>query len=143
MLNLCTPAKVRAEMAAAQADELLVFAVFDCGRAKDVPITEWRDRLQSWLVALPKPCGLFAANDFIGKNVLDICRTAKIDVPSDVAVVGVDDDLQICENTVPTLTSIRQDYENSGYSACAMLAEMMANPRAKPHQLAYGVASWT
>ena len=26
MLNLCTPAKVRAEMAAAQADELLVFA---------------------------------------------------------------------------------------------------------------------
>ncbi|WP_289458571.1 helix-turn-helix transcriptional regulator, partial [Klebsiella pneumoniae] len=30
-------------------------------------------------------------------------------------------------------------YENGGYSACAMLAEMMANPRAKPHQLSYGV----
>lgn len=113
--------------------------VFDCGGAKDVPITEWRDKLQAWLAALPKPCGLFAANDFIGKNVLDICRTAKIDVPVDIAVVGVDDDPQICENTVPTLTSIRQDYENGGYSACAMLAEMMANPRAMPHQLAYGV----
>ena len=117
--------------------------VFDCGGETDVPMAAWRDRLQAWLSALPKPCGLFAANDFIGKNVLDICRTAKIDVPSDIAVVGVDDDPQICENTVPTLTSIRQDYENGGYEVCAMLARMMANPRIKPQRTSYGVACVT
>ena len=47
------------------------------------------------------------------------------------------------ENTVPTLTSIRQDYENGGYEVCAMLARMMANPRIKPQRTSYGVACVT
>ena len=106
-------------------------------------LSEWRGRLLQWLVALPKPCGLFAANDFIGKNVLDLCRMAKVDVPADIAVVGVDDDPQICENTVPTLTSIRQDYENGGYAACEMLDRLMSKSRAKPQKLLYGIACVT
>ena len=117
--------------------------VFDGGGTENFQMSEWRGRLLQWLTELPKPCGIFAANDFIGKNVLDLCRVAKIGVPSEVAVVGVDDDPQICENTVPTLTSIRQDYENGGYSACAMLDRLMSKPKAKPQRLLYGIACVT
>ena len=117
--------------------------VFDGGDTENFQMSEWRGRLRQWLVALPKPCGLFAANDFIGKNVLDLCRQAKIGVPSEIAVVGVDDDPQICENTVPTLTSVRQDYENGGYAACAMLDRLMSRPKTKPQKLLYGIACVT
>ena len=117
--------------------------VFDGGDTENFQMSEWRGKLLQWLTELPKPCGLFAANDFIGKNVLDLCRMAKIGVPSDIAVVGVDDDPQICENTVPTLTSIRQDYENGGYSACAMLDRIMSKPKKKPQKLLYGIACVT
>ena len=117
--------------------------VFDGGDTKKFQMSEWRGRLLEWLVSLPKPCGLFAANDFVGKNVLDLCRAAKIGVPSDVAAVGVDDDPQICENTVPTLTSVRQDYENGGYSACALLDRLMSKPKTKPQKLLYGIACVT
>lgn len=117
--------------------------VFERGGAGELQTAELRGRLLRWLAALPKPCGIFAANDFTGKNVLDLCRRAKIGVPSDVAVVGVDDDQQICENTVPTLTSIRQDYESGSYAVCAMLDRLMSKPRAKPHKLLYGIACVT
>ena len=117
--------------------------VFDSDDTENFQMSEWRGSLLQWLAALPKPCGLFAANDFIGKNVLDLCRMAKIGVPSDIAVVGVDDDPQICENTVPTLTSIRQDYENGGYSACAMLEGLMSRPKTKPQKLLYDIACVT
>ena len=120
-----------------------VVHVFDSGDTENFQMSEWRGSLLQWLAALPKPCGLFAANDFIGKNVLDLCRAAKIGVPYDIAVVGVDDDPQICENTVPTLTSIRQDYENGGYSACAMLDRLMSNSKKKPQKLLYGIACVT
>lgn len=110
------------------------------GGGKAASMAAWRDSLQEWLAALPKPCGVFAANDFIGKNVLDLCRAAEIDVPAEIVVVGVDDDPQICENTVPTLTSVRQDYENGACAACAMLDRMMENPRMKPQRMAYGVS---
>lgn len=117
--------------------------VFNGCETENFQIFEWRGRLLQWLAALPKPCGLFAANDFIGKNVLDLCRSANIGVPSDIAVVGVDDDPQICESTVPSLTSIRQDYENGGYSACAILDRLMSNPKKKPQKLLYGIACVT
>ena len=117
--------------------------VFSWDDGKDATMALRREKLLSWLVALPKPCGVFASNDFVAKNVLDLCRAANIDVPSEIAVLGVDDDPQICEYTTPTLSSIRQDYEHGGYLAGEMLDEMIANPKAKPRQLSYGVARVT
>ena len=117
--------------------------IFANDDTENFQMSKWRGRLLQWLVELPKPCGLFAANDFIGKNVLDLCRSAKIVVPSDIAVIGVDDDPQICDNAVPTLTSIRQDYENGAYSACAMLGKMMTKSKKKPQKLLYGITCVT
>ena len=84
--------------------------------------------LGPFLASLPKPCGVFAANDLVGDLVLNCCRQLSIAVPESIAVVGVDDDRLICENSTPTLTSVAPDFEMSGYLAAKLLGEMMARP---------------
>jgi LacI family transcriptional regulator len=82
-------------------------------------------RMAAWLAALPKPVAVFAPNDRRGKQVLDACFAAGIAVPSQVAVLGVDDDAWICEATVPTLSSIRCLPFRAGYDIAAVLDAMM------------------
>ena len=77
------------------------------------------------LKRLKRPCGLYAANDDIGRRVLGACRMARIPVPDGISVIGVDDDEHICENTKPTLSSVRQNNEEAGYAAAAMLDEII------------------
>ena len=87
----------------------------------------YRERLRSWLKALPRPCSLLAANDATADIVLRLLRNMRIKVPEDIAVVGIDNDSLICENTIPTLTSVAPDFEKSGYLAAEMLAAIMAD----------------
>lgn len=83
------------------------------------------DDLVRWLVALPKPCGVMAAFDQRAKNVLDACRTAQIDVPAQILVLGVDDEEYICENTLPSLSSILPDFNDGGFRAAEALQQMI------------------
>lgn len=85
-----------------------------------------RDELTSWLQALPKPAAIMAPFDFRAKEVLDACHTAKIAVPRDVALLGVDDDDLICETTRPSLSSIHLDQETIGYRAAETLDRLMS-----------------
>ena len=84
------------------------------------------DRFATWLKALPKPCGLFAANDLLGEEALNVCRFAGITVPEEISVLGVDNDKFACENAVPTLSSIRPNFEEAGYLCAALLGERLA-----------------
>ena len=84
--------------------------------------------LERWLEALPKPCGVFTANDAVGEEVLGLCAQLGLAVPDDIAVIGVDDHAYFCEATTPTLSSIAQDLRAEGQAAVAMLAEMMTDP---------------
>ena len=89
--------------------------------------------------ALPKPCGLMAAVDLRAKQVLDTCRTANIRVPEEIAVVGVDNDATICENTTPTLSSVLPDFEGGGYLAAELLDRLFRGLQRKTLHLTYGV----
>ena len=84
--------------------------------------------LKSWLSTLPKPCGILAANDAIAETALNACRLLSISVPGEIAVIGVDDDETICENTMPTLTSIRPDFRQGGRFAARLLARKILHP---------------
>ena len=84
-----------------------------------------RERLCAWLVALPKPVALFAAMDVRGRQVLDACLTAGLDVPHEVAVLAVDNDELICGSTTPPLSSIALDTERMGYEAARILDAAM------------------
>ena len=56
---------------------------------------------------------------------------AHLKVPDQIQIVGVDNEKEICENTIPTLTSVLPDFEGGGYLAAKMLGEML-DGRRKP-----------
>ncbi len=83
------------------------------------------DIIAGWLKPLPKPIGLMAAHDECGQKILNVCKTLEIDVPKEVAVIGVDNDELICDLTDPPLSSIATDAERAGYEAAKVLAKQM------------------
>lgn len=92
----------------------------------------WRDLLARWLADLPKPTGLFAANDFAAYDVILAAESEGIGVPDKIAVIGVDNNRPICENAMPGITSIEPDFTHAGVMAARMLAERMDIPRMAP-----------
>ena len=90
------------------------------------------EELERWLEALPKPCGVFAANDSVGEEVLGACVRLGIAVPDEIAVIGVDNFVHICESTTPTLSSIATDSAEECRVAVELLDKWMASPRRPP-----------
>ncbi|MBQ0032174.1 MAG: substrate-binding domain-containing protein [bacterium] len=84
-----------------------------------------RMSLARWLKALPKPCGIFASFDQRAKHVLDVCREIGLAVPQQVQVISVDNEVSICEQTVPALSSIAPDFESGGYAAATGLDRLL------------------
>ncbi len=84
------------------------------------------DLIAEWLVSLPKPVALMAAHDECAQKILNVCKTLEIEVPTDVAVIGVDNDELICDLTDPSLSSIATDAERAGYEAAKVLARQMS-----------------
>ncbi len=73
------------------------------------PLFQWdhvRASLARWLQSLPKPTAIMTCNDYLGKHLLDLCRSLQISVPEEVAVLGVDDDRLLCSLCTPSLSSI-------------------------------------
>ena len=94
-------------------------------RPPHVEHVELLDVLSPWVRSLPKPCGVFAANDGIAEMVLLACSRNGISVPDEISVVGVDDAAYLCENTRPTISSVQRDFANAGKVAADALAELM------------------
>ena len=65
--------------------------------------------LADCLANLPRPVGVFAANDAVAANVIAACDHLRLSIPQDVVVLGVDNDESICEAMRPTLSSIATD----------------------------------
>lgn len=81
--------------------------------------------LARWISGLPTPIGVFACDDDRGREVLEACKLAGLNVPEDVAVVGVDNDEVFCELADPPLSSVALNAETAGYRAAALLDAMM------------------
>jgi LacI family transcriptional regulator len=88
--------------------------------AKEEPL------IRDWLVRLPKPIGLFCANDDRSANISECCRALGFGVPEDIAVIGVDDDPYICDLANPPLSSVSMASDRAGYEAAELLHQMIA-----------------
>lgn len=105
--------------------------------SKDVESEGYGRRLSDFVGALKPGTGVFAANDEMAARVLSICRDKGIDVPGDVAVIGVDNAEEMCSNATPSLTSIQLDFERGGYNAAELLACRLLNGKLKPRTLGF------
>ncbi|NLY00937.1 MAG: substrate-binding domain-containing protein [Rhodopirellula sp.] len=90
------------------------------------------DELAQWLSGLPRPLGLMACNDSRARQILEACRMARLRVPEDVAVVGVDNEEAICPFTDPSLTSVDQGAPQTGYEAAHLLDQWMDGESVDP-----------
>lgn len=83
-------------------------------------------------------CGLLCANDSTANNLLLEARQLGLKVPTDLAVIGIDNNEIICEHSTPSLTSILTDFQGAGFRAAEMLAERIADPRIPVRTESYG-----
>ena len=93
--------------------------------------------LVRWLKALPKPLGIFAAADPVAILVLEACRLSNLPVPDDVSIISVNNDVELCENSTPTLSSIDPGFLAAGQLAANILQQRMAGKKRKTIQAIY------
>ena len=84
--------------------------------------------LKNWLLNLPKPAAVMAVHDLRATHVLEAARDAKLSVPDELAVIGVDNDELLCDFTEPQLTSISPDHVYEGELAARELRRMLSRP---------------
>ena len=100
-------------------------------------LTDYMCALEKWIARLPTPCGIFAANDEIGEYVLTNAERLGIHVPESLAVVGIDNDVFRCENTIPPLASVPPDFARSGRLAVDLALAMIAQPDGRHQPVDY------
>lgn len=88
--------------------------------------------LGQWLKALPKPAGVFAAIDHIAQEIVRVAEQIGLNIPDDLALIGVDDIGYICDNTGCGITSIISDQKRGGFLAAKLLDDIIAEPRLAP-----------
>ena len=91
--------------------------------------TAAQQRLEEWIVQLPKPVGILACNDGHALEVLDACRQAGLVVPDDVGIVGVDNDETLCRLAKPPISSVLADPRRIGFEAARLLDGLMRRRR--------------
>lgn len=77
-----------------------------------------------------KPIAVFCNETQDAARVLAECRSCGIAVPEDVAILGVGDNLILCENQSVPLSCILQNGERLGYESAALLARLMDGMKA-------------
>lgn len=85
-----------------------------------------KEELPAWLTSLPKPAAVMAAFDELATDVLAACETAALRIPTQVAVISVDNDEFVCRHSIPPLTSVLPGHEEMGYRAAAELERLMS-----------------
>lgn len=85
--------------------------------------------LSDFLANLSRPAAVLAAWDGKAADVIHAAHKARLRIPEDIAVLGVDDDELICEHTTPPLSSVKTNSEGMGEAAAQMLLELMNGKR--------------
>jgi len=88
----------------------------------------WKARKQ-WLSdrlkQLPKPVAVFCVDDRRALSLVEACLDVDIEIPNEVAVLGVGNMELACECSAVPISSIRLDFEKRGYESAAMLDRIL------------------
>jgi LacI family transcriptional regulator len=107
-------------------------------RPKSKAMCRWpheRQLLAEWLNSLPKPVAVMTCNDERGQQVVSACKTAGLTIPSQVSVLGVDNDGLACMLSSPPLSSITLNATSMGYEAARLLGHILETGENKNNKL--------
>lgn len=94
-----------------------------------------------FLSRLPRPANVMLASDSIAPLVYEASRKARLRIPEDLNIVSVDNDLTICTNLSPSLTSIEPDFRGGAYKAGERFGARASGVRKPLPRLTYGISS--
>lgn len=104
-------------------------AVYDIPHSDD-PFPAWDGRnlgsLGLWLGRLRRPCAVLAGNDYRAQQVIYAAQHVGLQVPEDLAVMGINNDITRCDLSTPALSSVATNGFQAGYHAAECLTELMA-----------------
>ena len=85
----------------------------------------YRRELFTRLQQLPRPAAIFAANDCVALEIAAACRELELVLPDEIAVLGVGNDVALCESFPIPLSSVVLDREEMAFRAAAALEGIM------------------
>ena len=99
---------------------------------------EWSSR-RKWLLAqmklAPHPVAVFAANDLMAVDVLEVCEQAGLRVPGQIAIVGAENYLLAVDAMRTPISSVDTNLEQQGYEGAALLDRLMRGERLPPEPI--------
>ncbi len=72
------------------------------------------------------PTAIFCANDLMALGAMKAIRSKGLSIPDDISIVGFDD-IDMCELTTPTLTTIKHPKYEQGEACARLLFEKLEN----------------
>lgn len=90
-----------------------------------------QDELRIWLESLPKPVGVFAVHDPLGRFLCGACRQLGFRVPEEVAVIGANNDELVCGLSYPMLSSVSIPWDTIGEAVGDALHSLLAGEEAQ------------
>ena len=99
---------------------------------------DWQNNLRnlvSWLQNLPKPVAIMACSDEFGIHLIEAAQLAELDVPQEVAVLGVDNDEFICDLYRIPMSSIDQSPEEVGFLVAQTIRKFLVAGEEMPSEI--------
>jgi len=97
-------------------------------RGQGTSAPSWDEAVQQqikWLHSLPKPVGIIAVTDARARQLMQACMIAGIEVPEQVALIGIDNDPLARMLTRIPLSSVIQGAQEMGRAAAHLLDRML------------------
>ena len=85
-----------------------------------------QEELIKWLKDLPKPSAVMASCDIFACHLINVAKEANINIPDDIAILGVNNDNAVCNICEPPLSSIALNFKKAGYSAAKLLDKIIS-----------------
>ncbi len=105
------------------------FLQFGRPAGKGVPIElKWLFRekqFSEWIHKVPKPIGLLTFGDSEAARLCMMCEAAGVSVPDQVAVLGHENKVMVCECAQLTLSSVAPDHVGTAETAVRLLHQKM------------------
>lgn len=92
-------------------------------------------QIGAWLHRLRVPCGILCANDQLALHTITAALDAGLDVPVDLAVLGIGNDEMVCAESPVPISSVEQHFEEVGFRAAQFLDDLLRGKPAPPTPL--------
>lgn len=85
-----------------------------------------QETLINWLNTLPKPVAILASCDIFACHLINVAKEANINIPDEIAILGVNNDTAVCNICDPPLSSIALNFKKAGYTAATLLDSIIS-----------------